>query len=396
MAKININVVYIVIIIALFTFLPYLVHNYSFAVLLFSGIVYMISMQYFRKILIVKKKFIIYIFIFIFYTILLIMLHQSLLTTKAYFSFISIIFVFGSAYIGAFMLKNMYNKTLYNALKSTFIIFLVLGIIHIVFVGGAHNVFPFREASHYALFIGPFSIALFVATNKKIAKTIIVLWLLIAGILLPNTTILVYIVLIGILYFKWNIKNISVSFLLLFLMMNLVINNKYFSQRIFFWGGDSSSNLSALVYLQGIEDAYNSLISTSGFGLGFQQLGTQEESEASLIIKKIIKSDKGLNRQDGGFTAAKIIAELGYLGMMFLLLYILMFKKAYKYLSKNIVNERIKRINKHRIKPDIKFVISYAFIYSYSVELFIRGAGYFSLGSYLFYWAVAYLYVIKK
>jgi hypothetical protein len=139
--------------------------------------------------------------------------------------------------------------------------------------------------------------------------------------------------------------------------MSLVLKYDYFYDRVLFWDAQSSKNLSSLVYLQGIQDAHYSFVSTKGLGLGFQQLGTQKLSEAGLILQELLNNNTGLNRQDGGFTAAKIIAELGLLGILILLMYLILAKKAFFYLYNYLRGK----------ENDLKLALSYGFIYAYSI-----------------------------
>ena len=205
-------------------------------------------------------------------------------------------------------------------------------------------------------------------------------------ILFPRTTIFLYVCLIAILYSRFNIKSICFLLIILLVFYLIILNNEYLNERIFFLSKESSSNLSALVYLQGIEDAYYSVISTNGFGLGFQQLGMQPVSESGLIIQKLLNNDIGLNRQDGGFTAVKVISELGLLGILLVLCYLVKLKKAFNHLQNYLLYR----------KGDIKLIVSYSFIYTYFVELFIRGIGYFSPGNFFFLVVVFYLFIREK
>lgn len=355
-------------------------------ILISSFLLYVFNIKYWKKLLYIKKKYFLFIIVFLLYVLINTFFAGSLLTTKAYLSLLILFFVFSASNLASDSIANSKNLILYKTIKYVFLIFLLLGLYHIVFIGGPRNPFPFSEASHYALFIGPFAIALYVVSSNRILKSIIIGWLFLAGILFPNTTILTYLTLIILLEVKLNIKNIAFIILAGIILLNIILNNTYFRDRVFFFSNTSSSNLSALVYLQGIQDAYYSFTETKGFGIGFQQLGTQKPSDAGFIIQGLIGNDTGLNRQDGGFTAAKIIAELGFLGLLILIIYIRIFIRAYVYLTTYMENKN----------HDLKLAISYSFIYSYLIELFVRGAGYFTQGSFLFYVALFYLFNRKK
>lgn len=355
-------------------------------ILIFSIFVYMGTFRYWGQILKIKKKFLFLIMLFLLYSTFIMLIENNFLNSKAYFSFLALLFVFGAAYLTAYSIYSINDIVLYNIIRNIFIIFMLFGLYHIMFIGGAHSPFPFSEASHYALFFGPFSIAFHILTQNKFIKLFIILFLLFAGVLFPNTTILVYAFLIFLCYIKFNTKSIVLFSIGSIIFIYLIYNNEYFYQHVFFASEQSSSNLSSLVYLQGVQDAYFSFVSTYGFGLGFQQLGTQQPSEAGLTIQYLMGNNTGLNRQDGGFTAAKIIAELGYFGFFLLSLFFVAVKKAHRYLSFYA--------NSEVVNPAL--VVSYSFIYAYLVELFVRGAGYFTQSSFLFYIGIAYLLIRKK
>lgn len=355
----------------------------AMGVLISSFLVYISNIKHLKYLLHVKKKFAILIIFFLLYSLITVFVTNNFLNKKAYLSFFGLFFVFGAAYLASYSIANSKNLALYKTIKYIFLIFLLLGLYHIVFVGGPHNIFPFSEASHYALFTGPFSIALYVLSSNIFLKLLITGWLFFASILFPNTTLLTYLLLVFLLHAKLNIKNIILISLGGIILASVIISNSYFHSRIFFWRAQYTKAWSALVYLQGLQDAYYSFVSTNGFGLGFQQLGTQKPSEAGIIIQEIVDNDAGLNRQDGGFTAAKIIAELGYFGLLLLAIYFRNFIKALVYLRYYMKNKRY----------DLKLAISYSFIYSFLIELFVRGAGYFTQGSFLFYVAISYLFI---
>lgn len=67
---------------------------------------------------------------------------------------------------------------------------------------------------------------------------------------------------------------------------------QYFSSRLNF--SADSSNMTTLVFLQGIDDAYRSLMNTSGLGLGFQMAGTDQPGIYGYTIAHI--SGSFLNR----------------------------------------------------------------------------------------------------
>ena len=134
----------------------------------------------------------------------------------------------------------------------------------------------------------------------------------------------------------------------------------YYLTRVVFW---ESSNLSALVYLQGWTDAWLGLNQNLGLGLGFQRMGTTEPSEISEKIYLMIGEYK--NRADGSFLASKVIAEFGLLGVAAIGAYL---RGVYKYAR----NPGFLEVEQNRI--------AYGLYLAFFIELFVRGYGYFSPG----------------
>lgn len=371
--------------------LPYFFNKFfgisslSVGVLFFSLISMIFSYNFLTRVHFISFRFL-FIILFITLHILLTLILKDSINEKFLISIIGLFIFTLSAYLFSFFLFEINKLVLFKTIKYSFMGLLFLGIFHIIFIGGTRNIFPFSEASHYGLFLGPFSVALYILTINKFFKFFIIAHLITCSILFPSTTIFIYVCLIAILYSRFNIKSICFLLIILLVFYLIILNNEYLNERIFFLSKESSSNLSALVYLQGIEDAYYSVISTNGFGLGFQQLGMQPVSESGLIIQKLLNNDIGLNRQDGGFTAVKVISELGLLGILLVLCYLVKLKKAFNHLQNYLLYR----------KGDIKLIVSYSFIYTYFVELFIRGIGYFSPGNFFFLVVVFYLFIREK
>jgi len=76
------------------------------------------------------------------------------------------------------------------------------------------------------------------------------------------------------------------------------------------------TNASAIVWLNGWSQAYDTLIVTSGFGLGINQMGCGDFLNIGRFSDHISLWTGGivLNSSDGSFLIAKLIAELGLLG----------------------------------------------------------------------------------
>jgi len=228
-------------------------------------------------------------------------------------------------------------------------------------------VFPFREHSHYALFLGPLVLALGVVSNFFLRLTLSSC-LLGFALTFPNLTMLAFFVISIILFFLDSVKKILVfAFILTILLFSflnfthfdLYSNFYYFTSRLSL--DADSTNLTTLVFLQGISDIKRYLLTTNFWGSGFQTMGVLGPSEIS--DKIFFLANTHLNLKDGGFLAAKIISELGITGLS-LVFYYTSFIVIYffKYLKTSIQKEKM----------------FFSYLVGFSVEMFLRGYGYFS------------------
>ena len=139
----------------------------------------------------------------------------------------------------------------------------------------------------------------------------------------------------------------------------------YYTDRLVFSG---TENLSTLVYLQGWQLIEESLNRSIGWGLGFQQLGLAEPN--SIAANKIFEmTNSYMNQKDGGFMLAKIVSEFGVVGFFLVVAFLIIAFTAFI---------KLRKVARNDSKVDSVMIISCCFVVSYLVELFIRGAGYFT------------------
>lgn len=139
----------------------------------------------------------------------------------------------------------------------------------------------------------------------------------------------------------------------------------YFVDRLTFSGTD---NLSALVFLQGWELMAESLLRSSGWGQGFQQLGVHgTQTASSYLIFALLQSDA--NILDGGFTAAKLVSEFGVFGILLVLLFLFLAVRSFFRLRR--MSRSAEAIDQTRLYVD---AVQIALL----VELMVRGTGYFT------------------
>lgn len=285
-------------------------------------------------------------------------------------SFVSILLILFLIYVAYFFALWLYSLNISNIIRIINTTYWTLSIISLVSIGlyaaniTHKSVLLFAEPSHFSLFFGVLSLVKFVLSSKESEKIIILCITAILVLLLPNFTLFFYIVLMVLLL---GIRNLmSVFFIIsLFLLILNHLDLNYFTDRIY-----DDNNLSAVVYQQGWELIHYSL-TTSIFGAGFQNLITLPLTEAGEFLLAL--GGLELNRQDGSFLSSKLLGEFGWLGLVLFLYYLYMYISAFFYIAK--------RIN----KPKSILLIANVLIYAFSVEMLVRGIGYFSVGVFSFF-----------
>lgn len=374
------------------------IKSFSSGTLACSIICILICLDKLKNILTLKK-----IFAYGFGVIVFYLLAQHLLIgawqAKSYISILPLCINILAAYLISLKVKKIDNKTLLSICHYTFYLMIFLGLVNISTsyaigknLGYSHGqpMFPFLEPSHYALFLGPFTF-IYSVTNRSWNKRLISLAIVtMISFMIPSTTLLTYAIITSlalILTLKTTAAFLAFPVIIISasIGVNTVMSNEYFTSRLTF--SSDTTNTTALVYLQGLQDTQNSLELTNGLGLGFQMLGTQPPSTYAFMIAKVMGNVNGeLNREDGGFLAAKIISEFGYLGIYLMFAYLL-------YCFKCVITTR-RILIKHRANDNITPLICYGIITTFSVELFVRGVGYFSPGVFIF--LIAFFYLLNK
>jgi hypothetical protein len=267
------------------------------------------------------------------------------------------------------MLEAAPPAALHRALIRCFLAFCVIallgaaGVSPPTFKTFSKPVFPFTEPSHFALTFSPLLLYVSVmsASRWRIA------WLLtgfVLAVMLQNLTMAAACVLAATVTLQ--IRRTGVLVVLLAVGATQ-LDLSYFTQRLDF--GAENQNLSTLVYLQGwqlIEEAWNN---SAGIGLGFQQLGAQgSQVDAAQLIEAIM--GEPLNLLDGGFTLAKLIGEFGYLGLA---LSVALLLNAWR------SARELRKVASGTVPASPAGVFAHCAIVSYLLELFVRGAGYFTV-----------------
>lgn len=297
----------------------------------------------------------------------------------------SLIILFFMVFCSYFFAKLVLiiNETDFNYIINFILILFLFSFIgkYIPSIQNLNNVkpiLPYNEPSHYTLFIIPFAYYKVFISNKFKTKIIYLILFALLGVALVNLTMIVAVLLCaGITFFKNRIIYIFIiiPFIFPFILNNL--GSSYYTERLTF--SSENTNLSTLVFVQGWQLAYEGIIKTFGLGIGFQQLGYFPlEVEAGYIINKII--GKEVNVTDAGLTAAKIISEFGILGIFIIIIYLKYF------------NGILKKLN---TENNFTMIFAYSIFLSFSIDLFIRGIGYFNPPFFLFF-ASLFIILTKK
>lgn len=332
-----------------------------------------------KKIEISLKNLFITIFsLFFLYCISIISMYNNSSFEISHFfsSFMFILLLLLIAFIFVAYLSSVSSKLFHRVVNIIFKIFSI-DIIFTLFnknlLNNVETIF-FKEPSHLALAFLPFFLYKTII-NYKIGNSNIMLFvfMIIMSVLIQNLTLLVGVLIAIIISSK--LKTVISVFLLLSLVVSF-LNIDYFISRLILTG--DSDNLSVLVFLSGWERVIINMQNTYGLGIGLNQLGYIGKS-GFLQEKIYMLMNSNLNYYDGGSTSTKILSELGVLGLFFLLAYIATLIK-YIFL-----------IKKYIFYFDSKDVLFFSFFIMFSVELYIRGMGYFTTGVMFFITSVFYI-----
>ncbi|MCV2364701.1 hypothetical protein LNV23_14705 [Paucibacter sp. DJ1R-11] len=224
------------------------------------------------------------------------------------------------------------------------------------------SLFPFSEPSHLALFLAPILIFNCITAQPR-ARLLILAAALTATAILQNVTLATICLMTAVLC-------LSPRYLLLLAVTVvpavLLLDLEYYLVRLDFSG--ESDNLTNLVFFQGWQLILEALERSHGFGLGFQQLGVfGTDSDAAELIRFIM--GEYLNLLDGGFNLAKFIGEFGVFGMMLLAAFLYQLGVAIKLLRRTATRGQA---------IPLSHVFAASCMMGYTVELFLRGVGYFS------------------
>lgn len=225
--------------------------------------------------------------------------------------------------------------------------------------------FPYSEPSHFALVFAP--LLIYNATTTGGWRRL--LWLgtgITLALWIENLT-LVFAVTLA------TCMTLRVPMLLMFVSLLAALTTQldlaYFTSRLLV--SEDSDNLSVLVFIQGWELLADALNRSGGWGIGFQQMGlVWRDSPAADAIYAIVQDN--LNVLDGGLTLVKLGGELGVFGLAVSGLLIALAVSStmrLRWLALGLQSTT---------SPVAADVFARCVVVGFSIELLVRGLGYFT------------------
>ena len=286
---------------------------------------------------------------------------------------LALIPIFFCSYIFARRFDDQPPSSIVDSFRFTLYFFIALGWLGYFDITsiGAYSirgkaVAPFSEESHYALVLGMLSAPVFCRGSIRTVGFVGGNFIL-QALLFPSLTLLVFSI-VGLATFLVRLfgnrvwLTLPLLFVIGFFVFGYISKLDYFSSRLNF---EMTSNLTTLVWLQGWSLFQDHFLDNFGLGLGIQALGLSS-TRLSEYSYQIASMNSGYinNLSDGGFLFAKLGAELGVAG---LLIGLGLTKRSIAFMLIYIHN-----LDKHSIVNSIML--------SFSIELLLRGYGYFSPG----------------
>jgi hypothetical protein len=241
----------------------------------------------------------------------------------------------------------------------------------------AKALFPFTEPSHFALIFTPFF--LFSCARAQGAKRlgVLLIGVAIAG-LLQNLTLLIICALAAFLCLRGIVLIPLIGMFAAAVAGLELVDLSYYTSRLDL--SSDTTNLSAIVYLQGWQLIGESWQRSAGWGVGFQQLGMHGTQVPAAEMIYDLTQNEG-NLRDGGFGLAKLLSEFGVLGALLVIWFV---ARAWRAGREAHRAARSGQISSARL-------FALCIVVGYTIELFVRGTGYFSSTSILLVAALWFL-----
>ena len=227
---------------------------------------------------------------------------------------------------------------------------------------GEKPTFPFTEPSFFAFTICPVLIY-FCCTRSFLLRWLAIGALMALAVSVSNLTALAASLIVMLTFARvWQIgAAVAVGYLVW-----PYVDQDYFLDRLTL--STDTSNITSLVYVQGWQLLDEAIRTTSGWGLGIQQLGAgYTNTLASYRINQIMGSD--VNLLDGGFLLSKLGSEFGVLGL--LLIAVLTIRAGFSLLT-------LRALAFRRVELPRSVALAHASIVGSMVEVYLRGSTYFT------------------
>lgn len=292
-------------------------------------------------------------------------------------SLILMSFCLSGAYHFSTLVGSCTEKQADRAFRFVFMVILFSSLARMLGIylsDSGRTVLFYNEPSHYALGLAPFLLYMVASDVKR-------RWIWMAsaaavGLAIQNLTLLIAVMLIFAVVIRISFMTILFALLLITLAMTAGDGLSYYTDRAML--SSESTNLSNLVYLSGWERAQLSMEDTWGLGYGFNQLGIVGDQGNMMFILSTLNAE-GLNALDGGSVASKLIAEFGAIGVLLLMIYARFFLKGVRFVRFAVHGaQAVSRIE----------LFFWSCLIMYSIDLFVRGSGYFTAESFMFFGAI--------
>lgn len=276
--------------------------------------------------------------------------------------------LFGAGYLTA-ILPRVPAGRLHKGLVRCFVLMCALALLAVLGVQPPtaeewrKSVFPFFEPAVFALPFVPILMYACVSASGRARVGYPLLGLMCTG-LIQNLTLAAGFLLVAAISFRWWVLALTVS---LFAIGGAQLDLSYYTQRLDFSG--EVVNFSNLVYVQGWQMIGESWERSSGFGLGFQQLGVNGTEVPAAQLLRSLRDGEDLNVLDGGFVFSKLTGEFGVFGFVMALVF-LWFALRSLIALRQIDNRR------DAVVPFV--TLAHCSVLGYTIELFVRGGSYFT------------------
>lgn len=229
----------------------------------------------------------------------------------------------------------------------------------------AKSTFPFTETSHFALALGP----VYLYKCSVAPRNRRDLWLafgLVLAVVIESGALMCVALAVAVICRRLLVVVVALAAVVAVAGVSEQLT--YFTQRAAI--SDNSTNLSTLVYVEGWEMLGDSLTRTHGWGLGYEQLGIHGATVTAAETIREITGGQDLNVEDGGFVMAKVGSEFGVLGLLLVAGYTVLAVKSLRALR--------------AARESLNLMLARSVVVAYSVDVFLRGIGYFSHSTLLF------------